>query len=514
MKKSDINGDTQFEELLKSKMNELSDSVNCFDKISAKAFPDKQEDFSDSELTVSDLENITGKRKGIPALKFISIAAAFVLLAGIIPKLALVNSIRNNFMDKDKDCAFKNILSEINSETNDFDYLTFDVTLEHYVNNYVLVTPFYKCPFKITDDKDANVRIYIKKCGDMLTNQIYAVEYTGEYSDDNVIAAASNGVYFTESEIKELSEEYNIPEINTPDDTLYMIYSNANYSFSADVSGQLKDNDGNFINAAGFGDRTIFKGENGTHVLLYDVLYYNTNIDNKNSEFFYDTEIIELSAQSLSEYNMSENNWKYSVNCDDVSVLPKRDESCFTKVDIIPETQDADFSSANDIKYCIYHNIFPEAGEKLSESDINEISNEVISISASSGFSQTSQDITNVQDEDWIFLTSIRPPMIPSLKENLMIFYTPNESKTEKIESTIKSSPVYSEESLSSDVFGKSDIEAKLDSLRKISESDNVFDDKSAQYITNETELLKEFENKIEESERNGKQSNISDKHE
>ena len=91
MKKSDINGDTQFEELLKSKMNELSDSVNCFDKISAKAFPDKQEDFSDSELTVSDLENITGKRKGIPALKFISIAAAFVLLAGIIPKLALVN---------------------------------------------------------------------------------------------------------------------------------------------------------------------------------------------------------------------------------------------------------------------------------------------------------------------------------------------------------------------------------------------------------------------------------------
>ncbi|MBQ9894220.1 MAG: hypothetical protein IJM38_02400 [Ruminococcus sp.] len=513
MKKSDVNGDTQFEELLKGKMNELSDSVNCFDKISAKAFPDKQEDFSDSELTVSDLENITGKRKGIPALKFISIAAAFVLLAGIIPKLALVNSIRNNFMDNDKDCAFKNILSEINSETNDFDYLTFDVTLEHYVNNYVLVTPFYKCPFKKTDDKDANVRIYIKKCGDMLTNQIYAVEYTGEYSDENVTAAASNGVYFTESEIKELSEEYNIPEINTPDDTLYMIYSNANHSFSADVSGQLKDSDGNLINAAGFGDRTIFKDDSGTHVLLYDVLYYTINTDNKNPEFFYDTEIIELSAQSLSEYNMTENNWKYSVNCDDESVLPKRDESCFTKVDIMPETKDAGFSNANDIKYCIYNDIYPKAGEKLSEVDINEISNEVLSISVSSGYSQTSQDITNVQDKDWIFLTSIRPPMIPSLKEKLMIFYTLNDPQMEKIESTIKSSAVYSEGSLYSDVYDKSGIEAKIESLRKISESDSDLDDKSEQYIANETELLKAFQAKIEESESSENQSYISGEH-
>ncbi|HOR21989.1 MAG TPA: hypothetical protein PLY43_04645, partial [Ruminococcus sp.] len=68
--------DQEFQELLKKKMNELSDSVDCFDKISARAFPKDQLDFSAGEFTVSDLENVTGRKRRLPALKWAAIGAA------------------------------------------------------------------------------------------------------------------------------------------------------------------------------------------------------------------------------------------------------------------------------------------------------------------------------------------------------------------------------------------------------------------------------------------------------
>ncbi len=51
----------EIENILKSKMNELSESVDCFDKISARVFPEKNQDFSESGFTISDLENKIGR---------------------------------------------------------------------------------------------------------------------------------------------------------------------------------------------------------------------------------------------------------------------------------------------------------------------------------------------------------------------------------------------------------------------------------------------------------------------
>lgn len=45
MKKNDLYGNQEIEKILKEKMNELSSSVDCFDKISARAFPEKDPDF-------------------------------------------------------------------------------------------------------------------------------------------------------------------------------------------------------------------------------------------------------------------------------------------------------------------------------------------------------------------------------------------------------------------------------------------------------------------------------------
>ena len=72
MKDNRINGERDPEKELREKMSELSSNIDCFEKISARAFPEKYQDFSDSELVVSDLENVTGKRRAVPVLKWLS----------------------------------------------------------------------------------------------------------------------------------------------------------------------------------------------------------------------------------------------------------------------------------------------------------------------------------------------------------------------------------------------------------------------------------------------------------
>ena len=62
VKNSDYIENPEFEKLLKNKMNELSENVDCFDKIAERAYMSDNVDFSDSEFTVTDLENVTGKR--------------------------------------------------------------------------------------------------------------------------------------------------------------------------------------------------------------------------------------------------------------------------------------------------------------------------------------------------------------------------------------------------------------------------------------------------------------------
>ena len=128
MKKNEPINDQDIKNILKEKMDGLSANVDCFDKISARAFPDKSEDFSDSELTVSDLENVTGKRRAVPVLKWVSAAAAAALIIGILPKTAMVNSFKRQLEREKSRKVYRDIISELKEQTESGEYMSFDIS--------------------------------------------------------------------------------------------------------------------------------------------------------------------------------------------------------------------------------------------------------------------------------------------------------------------------------------------------------------------------------------------------
>ena len=331
MKKTDPIGNQEFEKILKEKMDGLSANVDCFDKISARAFPDKSEDFSDSELTVSELENITGKRRPVPVLKWVSAAAALVLIIGILPKTVMMSNLKQKLMHKQDKKIYRDLISEIKSETENGGYTILDIPLEEYIENDVLITPFYCCPFKSSDKKDMNVRIYIRMAGGIQTNQIYAVEYCGEYSESGIVAAAKSKAEFSDREIEKLEAR----EISAPDRTknLYTVSD----IFSSDGEN-LTDSSGDSISAAGFCGTSFYKDSSDIITVNYNVLYYHKDI-NENGSYFYDIDTsCTIDGSYDSTYIIPENEWKCSVNYNDKDAMPESSGSSFTKQELYSDT--------------------------------------------------------------------------------------------------------------------------------------------------------------------------------
>lgn len=322
MKKNDFNSNQEFEKLLKEKMNELSTSVDCFDRISARAFPEKDSDFSDCGLTVSDLENVTGKRRMFPVLKWVSAAAAIVLCIGVIPKTALINSLRNsmeNCPDKDS-CS--DIIRKINKETENGDYYICDLPLNDYISRDVLVTPMYSCPFE-ENGEDMNVRIFVKTIGGHRTNQIYAVEYHGVYSEDNIVAAAETGVTFSEKEAEKLAENFNY-FFNNEDESSCAVST----AFMGSDSGGITDKKDNAVSAASFSDYSFYKKGKNVQSIRTDVIYYRYN---DSDEYYYD---IKVTNDTGDDVPFSENSWKRSVDCDGNPQHAEGNSGTMTKTDL------------------------------------------------------------------------------------------------------------------------------------------------------------------------------------
>lgn len=328
MKNNNTNGNQEFEKLLKDKMNELSTSVDCFEKISARAFPEKDSDFSDSEFTVSYLENVTGKRRGTSILKWGAIAAAAVLFVGILPKTAFFN---NLFADlgKDSNKVYRSIISEINSETEEHEYRTYDLSLEEYIVGDVLITPMYCCPFEECGKDNINVRIFIRTVDTSLTNQIYAVEYTGTYTESNFIAVAESKAKFTDEEIAALSR------YSTEWQNISTAERAAEYNFTADKYGNMTDNEGNIISAASFEYQCFFKDESDVYPLVSNILYYQTGVHSAD-RYYYDIDSYILTENGTESFELPDpmSSWKTSVYYDGTSALPDEIASDFTKVQL------------------------------------------------------------------------------------------------------------------------------------------------------------------------------------
>ena len=93
MKKNNPEINQELEKMFRDKMNELSSSVDCFDKISARAFPEKNPDFSESGFTVCDLENITGNSKKPKFLKWTAGLVACAVCAFVLPQTRIVSNL-------------------------------------------------------------------------------------------------------------------------------------------------------------------------------------------------------------------------------------------------------------------------------------------------------------------------------------------------------------------------------------------------------------------------------------
>lgn len=335
MKKNDFNSDQKFEKILREKMNELSTSVDCFDRISTRAFPEKDSDFSDCGFTVSDLENITGRHRIFPALKWISAAAAIVLCISIIPKTALINSLKHsmeNCHDKDS-CS--DIIHKINKETENGDYYICDLPLNDYLSYDVLVTPMYSCPFE-ENGEDMNVRIFVKTIGGIRTNQIYAVEYHGSYSEDNIVAAAETGVTFSDKETAELENSFNY--FFTSQDECSNAVATA---FTCNDIGALINNNGMTISAASFSDFSFYKNGKSIKSVRTDVVYYRYDHPDN---YYYDLKITDSSGEKI---NIPENPWERSVDCDGNTIHADKNSNVMTKTDLFT----GDYEVTNDICY-------------------------------------------------------------------------------------------------------------------------------------------------------------------
>ncbi len=322
MKKNDFNSNQEFEKLLKEKMNELSSSVDCFDKISARAFPERDSDFSDCGFIVSDLENVTGKRRIFPVFKWVSAAAAIVLCISIIPKTAIINSLRSSMNNKPNKCKFNAIISEIKKETASGDYHICDISLNDYISRDVLVTPLYTCPFEECGD-DLNVRLYIRTIGGIRTNQIYAVEYRGEYSEDNIVAVAESGVSFSKNEAASIEE--NVSYYFSSEDICSEAASSF-FSYAGDVG--LTDREGRSVSAASFTDISFYKSENSIAKIQTDVIYYR---DNNSNQYYYDIISTDYSGQ---EIDIPENLWSSSICYNGVSAMPQSNSGGMSKTEI------------------------------------------------------------------------------------------------------------------------------------------------------------------------------------
>ncbi|MBR6996050.1 MAG: hypothetical protein IKH96_08535 [Ruminococcus sp.] len=353
MKDKNIKGDPEFENKLRDKMKELSSNVDCFDKISARAFPEKDSDFSDSEFTVSDLENVTGKHRAAPVLKWIAAAAAVVICVGVLPKTAFVQEFMTG-LRKGGDEKYRQLVSEILSETEEHTYDIYDMPLKDYVASDILVDPLYRSPFEESDDDEIRVRFFVRTAApDIFTDQVYAVEYKGEFGRSSILAAAESNSKYSDKEFEELSNDY-----------YFMSRSEAQYAadrhFTGDKYGNMLDQDGNIVAAASFDYKCFIKDGDDIRAVTAQVLYSMGENSGSNYDMFigaYDDKTENYTAVDVPD---NKDMWKCSINFDGTSAMPVEDVGSFVRKDYFSDISDSVTSES-----MAYYLPFEDAADSL-----------------------------------------------------------------------------------------------------------------------------------------------------
>lgn len=441
MMRMDDNINTEFEKLLRSKMDELASQVDVFDKIEKKAFSKAENDFAEDECTITELENVTGRRHRFRWTALAALAAAIVLCIFFLPKNAAFMNFAYSIIGKSDKQLFRQIINEIAAETEQNEYLIYDCTLEEYLKYDVLITPLQKCPFEQKEQEDINVRIFVKTYNDVPTNQVYAVEYEGKYDDECYIAAADSKSKFTSYELEKLSS---FPENENHEANL-----NKNEYF---------DNSENTI-AAGFDYSCIYKYNDVVYDINNHFIYLHQNNDTENPSYIYDISSTNADTpeQSFDTTVFDEDPWNSVVYFNSTSARTEEELSCFTR------TRDLFDDSSDNQENLSYIHVFNYDDEEQLNTDFNENGLQII----------------NSESE----ITRILPPFEPSLRSSFGIYIPQNESDSYEIISDDKS--FYA-------VFkydNESDIYESFDSRTEI-EVQNAFDEESRAVQEAEEERL------------------------
>lgn len=321
---SDVN--QEFEKLLKDKMNELSSSVNCFDRISAKAFPEKNPDFSESRFTVCDLENVTGKSRKPLFLKWTAVAVACAVCAVIIPQTPFFDNFIASFGKSPKK-VYSKIIDEINAETSRNTYKIYDMPVDDYIRYDKLITPMYSCPFKDCGKDNINVRIFVRTYNDIPTNQIYAVEYVDEYKQSNFLAVADTKAKFTDEDFKDIDTE------NKPDNLTLASAVQGNFTASIKADTNISDSSENNISLASFEYENIFKSDDEeVQVNISQILYYGDKNDEYPDKYYYD----------INNSPDADGTWKNTLCFDGFSSMPMESESLFVRTPLFDNQTSGD----------------------------------------------------------------------------------------------------------------------------------------------------------------------------
>ena len=322
MKNEEIKTDKEFEKQLKDRMSGLSGRVNCFDKISERAFPESDTDF---EVVVSDVENVSGKFRAAPVMKAAAIIAAAAACIAVIPNTAAFQNFLADVNEK-KDTDFRSIVREIETETKTNTYRTYDIALSDYAKYNIMVNPFCECPFRLDEeDADARVRLFVRTYNDIQTDQMYAVEYSGEYKNKNFIAAAETAVKFTDEELASVG-------FDDEDNTAFSVQQalmqtiadmTVENSFYTDRYGEMTGENGTELTAAAYSYDSIFKYEDEVGRYGTQVIYFKNDDD---TTYYY----------NVLGWTEREITWERSLYTDDSSALPTdeaNDVSMFRQIE-------------------------------------------------------------------------------------------------------------------------------------------------------------------------------------
>lgn len=387
----------KFEKLLTDKINELASSVDCFDKISKNTFQQQNSALSDDEYTISSLETVDVKKSRFRFMPVAIIASALALCVYFLPK-------NDTFMDfcysnfgssstSDK-TLYTDIMSELDTELKSFNYSCFDTSLDNYISNDLLITPMYNCPFEENSSDDINVRVYIKQLNDnVLTNQLYAIVYKGNYDDNNLIAVADSKAKFTQSELNNLSGSI-APE----------------YSKDIALATDLSEYGGS-ISMSSFTYSTLFKQEKSIYPLVNEVFYYHDTLDTENNySYFINSSLYIDNSSSVFDTSILTCEWNNSVYYSGKSAFTESSMSNFTKAVSIENSDSESYS----ISF-----VYP----------FNNLS----TITLESDMEDTTLNAVNSADDTTIY-TSI-PPMNPIFRSEFKAFL-PSDIKMIKLTSS------------------------------------------------------------------------------